>query len=38
MMLDHGYAQEALYMIAALFIVAIGTVVQVRRTGVLKAA
>ncbi len=38
MMLDHGYAQEALYMIAALFVVAIGTVVQVRRAGVLKAA
>ena len=38
MMLDHGFAQQVFYMIAALFVVAIGTVVQVRRAAAPRAA
>ena len=33
LMLDHGLAREVFFAIAALFVVAIGTVVQVRRAG-----
>jgi MFS family permease len=38
MMLDHGLAREVFYVIGALFVVAIGTVVQVRRAGAPQAA
>jgi MFS transporter, FSR family, fosmidomycin resistance protein len=34
MMLDHGLAREVFFVIGALFVVAIATVVQVRRAGV----
>ena len=37
-MLDHGLAREVLFVIGALLLVAIGTVVQVRRAGTLRAA
>jgi predicted MFS family arabinose efflux permease len=33
MMLDHGLAREVFFVIAALFVIAIATVVQVRRAG-----
>jgi hypothetical protein len=32
-MLDHGLAREVFMLIGALFVIAIGTVVQVRRVG-----
>ena len=38
MMLDHGLAREVLFAIGVLFIIAIGTVVQVRRAGVPQVA
>ena len=38
MMLDHGLAREVFFVIGALFVVAIGTVVQVRRAGTPQAA
>lgn len=38
MMLDHGFGQQVFFMIAALFVVAIATVVQVRRAGTMRAA
>ena len=38
MMLDHGLAREVLFVIAALFVVAIGTVIRVRRAVVAQAA
>ena len=38
MMLDHGLGREVFYVIGALFVVAIGTVVQVRRSVVAHAA
>jgi len=37
-MLDHGLAREVLFVIGALLLVAIGTVVQVRRAGTLRIA
>jgi len=37
-MLDHGLAREVLFVIGALLVVAIGTVVQVRRAGTLRPA
>lgn len=37
-MLDHGLAREVLFVIGALLLVAIGTVVQVRRAGTLRTA
>jgi predicted MFS family arabinose efflux permease len=37
MMLDHGLAREVFFVIGALFIIAIATVVQVRRAGVTQA-
>jgi hypothetical protein len=33
MMLDHGLAREVLFLIGVLFVIAIITVVQVRRAG-----
>jgi MFS transporter, FSR family, fosmidomycin resistance protein len=33
MMLDHGLAREVFFVIAALFVIAIATVVQVRHAG-----
>ena len=38
MMLDHGYARQVLYVIAAMFVAAIGTVVQVRRAAAARVA
>ena len=38
MMLYHGLAREVLFAIGVLFIIAIGTVVQVRRAGVPQVA
>ena len=38
MMLDHGYARQVLYVIAAMFAAAIGTVVQVRRAAAARVA
>lgn len=38
MMLDHGLARQVLFVIGALFVIAIGTVVQVRRAGAPQAA
>ena len=38
MMLDHGFGQQVFFMIAALFVVAIATVVQVRRAGTMRTA
>ena len=38
MMLDHGLAREVLFVIAVLFVVAIGTVIRVRRAVVAQAA
>jgi MFS family permease len=38
LMLDHGLAREMFFLIAALYVVAIATVVSVRRTGAMPAA
>jgi MFS family permease len=38
MMLDHGLARQVLFVIGALFVIAIGTVVQVRRVRAPQAA
>ena len=38
MMLDHGLAREVFFVIGALFVVAIATVVQVRRAVMPQAA